>query len=73
MKSRGSSIKGQIVKVRPGFARNYLLPRGLAVPASSGNLARVEELKKAAAARKVLEVTAAQELAMMSPAAKARR
>ena len=24
---------GEIVKVRPGFARNFLLPRGLAVPA----------------------------------------
>ena len=54
---------GEIVKVRPGFARNFLLPRGLAVPATKGNLARVEELKKAAAARKVLEVAAAQELA----------
>jgi large subunit ribosomal protein L9 len=54
---------GEVVKVRPGFARNYLLPRGLAVPATSGNLARVEELKKAAAARKVLEMASAQELA----------
>jgi large subunit ribosomal protein L9 len=54
---------GEIVKVRPGFARNFLLPRGLAVPATAGNLARVEDLKKAAAARKAIEVTAAQELA----------
>jgi large subunit ribosomal protein L9 len=54
---------GEVVKVRPGFARNYLLPRGLAVPATSGNLARVEELKKAAAARKNQEIAAAQELA----------
>ncbi len=54
---------GEIVKVRPGFARNFLLPRGLAVPASAGNLARVEELKKAAASRKAQDVAAAQELA----------
>ena len=54
---------GEIVKVRPGFARNFLLPRGLAVPATAGNLKRVEELKKAAAARKAVEVAAAQELA----------
>jgi large subunit ribosomal protein L9 len=54
---------GEVVKVRPGFARNYLLPRGLAVPATAGNLARVEELKKAAAARKAVELGAAQELA----------
>jgi len=54
---------GEVVKVRPGFARNYLLPRGLAVPATASNLARVEELKKAAAARKSEEIAAAQELA----------
>ena len=54
---------GEVVKVRPGFARNYLLPRGLAVPATTSNLARVEELKKAAAARKSQEIAAAQELA----------
>jgi large subunit ribosomal protein L9 len=54
---------GEVVRVRPGFARNFLLPRGLAVPATAGNLARVEELKKAAAARKSQEIAAAQELA----------
>ncbi len=54
---------GEVVKVRPGFARNYLLPRGLAVQATKGNLARVEDLKKAAAARKVQEIAAAEELA----------
>lgn len=42
---------GDVVKVRRGFARNYLIPRGLAVPATSANLARVEGLKAAAAAR----------------------
>lgn len=39
---------GDVVRVRAGFARNYLLPRGIAVPATAGNLARVEELKKVA-------------------------
>lgn len=41
---------GDVVRVRPGFARNYLLPRGLAMAASAGNLARLDELKKAAQA-----------------------
>jgi large subunit ribosomal protein L9 len=41
---------GEVVRVRPGFARNFLLPRGLAVHATVGNLSRVEELKRAAAA-----------------------
>jgi large subunit ribosomal protein L9 len=39
---------GDVVRVRAGFARNYLLPRGFAVPATAANLARVEELKKLA-------------------------
>jgi large subunit ribosomal protein L9 len=39
---------GEIVRVRPGFARNYLLPRGLAVAATAGNLARIDDLKRQA-------------------------
>lgn len=42
---------GEIVKVKPGFARNYLLPRGLAAPATRGNVAQVEHEKRAAIAR----------------------
>jgi large subunit ribosomal protein L9 len=42
---------GDVVRVRPGHARNYLIPRGLALPATPGNLARVDELKRAAAVR----------------------
>jgi large subunit ribosomal protein L9 len=53
---------GEIVRVRPGFARNFLLPRGLAVPATAGNLARVEDLKRAAAQRATEEAKGAQEL-----------
>lgn len=33
---------GDIVKVSPGFARNYLLPRGLAYEATPGNRKRIE-------------------------------
>ena len=53
---------GEVVRVRPGFARNYLLPRGLAVPATAGNLARVEDLKRAAAAEAAEAVAVAREL-----------
>jgi large subunit ribosomal protein L9 len=42
---------GDVVRVRPGYARNYLIPRGLAAPATEGNLARVQELKQLAAER----------------------
>lgn len=41
--SLGSS--GDVVRVRPGYARNFLIPRGLAAPATPGNLSRVEDLK----------------------------
>lgn len=41
---------GDVVRVRPGFARNFLLPRGLAVTATAGNLSRLDELKRAAQA-----------------------
>ncbi|MEW6426524.1 MAG: 50S ribosomal protein L9 [Thermodesulfobacteriota bacterium] len=43
---------GDIVKVKPGYARNYLLPRGLAVAASKGNLAIFEQQKAAIEARR---------------------
>ena len=33
---------GQVVKVSPGYARNYLLPRKLAYPATPGNLKVIE-------------------------------
>jgi len=34
---------GQVVTVKPGYARNYLLPQGLAYEASAGNLRRIED------------------------------
>lgn len=36
---------GEVVKVRDGYARNYLLPRQLAVVASDANIKRVEKEK----------------------------
>jgi large subunit ribosomal protein L9 len=35
--------RGEVVDVKPGFARNYLIPQGLAFEATAGNLKRVEE------------------------------
>jgi large subunit ribosomal protein L9 len=42
---------GDVVKVAPGFARNYLMPQGLALPASEGNVERFEHIKRVAAER----------------------
>jgi large subunit ribosomal protein L9 len=36
---------GDVVKVKDGFARNYLLPRQLAMPATPGNIKRIEKEK----------------------------
>lgn len=61
---------GEVVKVRAGFARNYLLPRGLAVPATAGNLARVEEFKRLSAQKAQQELDAAKELGQKITATK---
>ncbi len=37
---------GDVVNVSPGYARNFLLPKGLAVEPTKGNLKKVEERKK---------------------------
>lgn len=54
---------GDVVKVRPGYARNFLIPRGLAAPATESNLARVGELKRIAAERAQAAFEAAKQLA----------
>ena len=49
---------GDVVKVRPGYARNWLFPQGLAVPASSTNMksleARIRSREKELAAEKAV-------------------
>ena len=42
---------GELVKVRPGFARNYLIPRSLAVPATTAAVNRINHEKAVAVAR----------------------
>jgi large subunit ribosomal protein L9 len=42
---------GDLIRVRPGFARNYLLPRQLAVPATTAAVHRIEHDKAVALAR----------------------
>jgi large subunit ribosomal protein L9 len=53
---------GDVVRVRPGYARNFLIPRRLAAPATAGNLARVEELKQKARDRAAAARTDAEKL-----------
>ncbi len=41
---------GELVKVRPGFARNFLIPRSLAVPATTAAVNRITHVKAGARA-----------------------
>ncbi|HVN10106.1 MAG TPA: 50S ribosomal protein L9 [Patescibacteria group bacterium] len=55
--------RGQIVEVAEGYARNYLLPRKLALPVSAGNLKQLEQIKRALAKREATERDGAQKQA----------
>jgi large subunit ribosomal protein L9 len=57
--------RGDVVKVAPGYARNYLLPKRLAVEASEANKKIVEQEKQAHLRREAKEIADAQELAKM--------
>jgi large subunit ribosomal protein L9 len=59
----GLGGEGDQVKVRAGYARNYLLPRKIAVTLNASNKKHVDALKKRRAEREQSEVTQAQELA----------
>lgn len=52
---------GDVVDVKPGYARNYLVPRGFAIKATKSNLARIDEEREhlvAAAEREIEKATA---------------
>ena len=55
--------RGQIVEVAEGFARNYLIPRKLALQASEGNLKRLNQIRGHLAKRTAGEKDVAQQLA----------
>jgi large subunit ribosomal protein L9 len=54
---------GDVVKVKPGYARNYLLPRGLAVAADKRNLKHAEHERRVVAEKRERVLRAAQTLA----------
>ena len=55
--------RGQVVEVADGYARNYLLPRNLAIEASKGSLQRLEQIRGTLAKREANEKEQAQQLA----------
>ena len=55
--------EGDVVKVRPGYARNYLIPRNKALPLNYANKKRLDSLKLARVARETEELQDAQSMA----------
>tara|TARA_B100000427_G_scaffold297351_1_gene277665 strand:- start:622 stop:1227 length:606 start_codon:yes stop_codon:yes gene_type:complete len=47
-----SAMAGEIKDVKPGFARNYLIPKGIAERANKSSIVRVEKLRKEAEVRR---------------------
>ncbi|MGH9777238.1 MAG: 50S ribosomal protein L9 [Candidatus Acidiferrales bacterium] len=55
--------RGDLVKVKPGYARNYLIPRKLAMPATAGARKQVTDMKAANARKDAREKSGAESLA----------
>jgi len=53
---------GEIVKVANGYGRNFLLPRGFAIPASEGSIRQLEHQKRVADAIRRKQLAGAKEL-----------
>src|SRR5450631_2382504 len=58
-------VRGAVVKVAAGYARNFLLPKRLAVPATASNKKIVEQERQSALRRDAKEKGAAEELAKL--------
>ncbi len=59
----GLGTESEQIKVRAGYARNFLFPKRIAVPLTQSNRKQVDALRKARALREAKELNGAQELA----------
>lgn len=55
--------RGDVVTVKPGYARNFLLPKKLAVEATAGNMKALERIRAALAKKTATELEAAKKQA----------
>ena len=62
-KIEGLGSEADIVSVKPGYARNFLIPKDFAAPATLATKRQIEELKRKRAEREAKEMNDAQELA----------
>ncbi|MGI6537521.1 MAG: 50S ribosomal protein L9 [Caldicoprobacterales bacterium] len=60
---KGHGVKGDVVNVKDGYARNFLFPRNLAVEATPENLNNLEKKKAALEKKKAQEMEEAKKLA----------
>ncbi len=59
----GKGFFGDVIEVKDGFARNYLIPRGMALPATEGNVRHVQEILRQRARKSERERKNAQKIA----------
>jgi len=57
--------RGDVVTVKPGYARNFLLPRKLGIEATAGNMKALERIRTALAKKTATELEAAQKQAQL--------
>ncbi len=60
---KGTGKKGDLVEVADGYGRNFLLKKGLAVPATAANVHQAQQQKEAAQFHRAEEIKALKELA----------
>jgi len=57
--------RGDVVTVKPGYARNFLIPRKLGIEATAGNMKALERIRTALAKKTANELEAAQKQAQL--------
>lgn len=68
----GLGIAGDVVDVKPGYGRNFLIPSGFATPWTKGGEKQVADIKRARKAREVRDLAHAKEIKASLEAAKVR-
>ena len=58
----GVALGGEVKEVKNGFARNYLIPQNLAVPANHNALQSIQPLKKNAEEKRLKDLTEMKEI-----------
>jgi large subunit ribosomal protein L9 len=58
----GLGVPGDVVTVKDGYGRNYLVPRGMAMPWTAGGEKQVAQIKRARDAREIRDLAHAKEV-----------